>query len=314
MTLAFKLVYHPGYDLHLGDHVFPSQKYRLIRDRLLEEGIAEPGDFVEPAPAEDADLLLVHEPGWVQRLKQGKLEFHELLRLEIPYSPEVLRGFLLATGGSVLAARLALAHGVGFNLSGGFHHAFPDHGEGFCALNDVAIAIRRMQQEGLATRVLIADCDVHQGNGNAFIFRNDPAVFTLSIHQYNNYPSLKPPSDVDIHLPDGADDEEYLEKLEAAYTKALARFRPELVAYIAGADPYEQDQLGGLSLTMEGLKRRDRLVIESALRAGAAVFITLAGGYAFELEDTVRIHVNTVKAAQEALVAEGWRGGSEKKA
>jgi len=306
--LGFKLVYHPGYDLQLGDHIFPSAKYRLVHDRLLEEGIADASDFIEPEPAPDEDLILVHEPDWVQRLKTGRLNFYELLRLEIPYSREMVRGFLLATGGTTLAARLALDQGIAFNLSGGFHHAFPDHGEGFCALHDVAVAIRRLQRDGLIERVLVADCDVHQGNGTAFIFRHDPSVFTLSIHQYNNYPGIKPPSDIDINLPDGAGDEEYLEKLEKAYTKALGEFRPQIVAYIAGADPYREDQLGGLALTLEGLERRDRLVIESALRQGAAVFVTLAGGYAIELEDTVRIHVNTVKAARAAWEVVGWQG------
>jgi acetoin utilization deacetylase AcuC-like enzyme len=301
--LGFKLVYHPDYDLHLGDHVFPSQKYRLVRERLLAEGLATPDDFVQPEPASDEDVLLVHEPGWIQRLKTGTLDFQELLRLEIPYSRKMVRAVFLATGGSILAARLALEDGVAFNLSGGFHHAFPDHGEGFCAIHDVAVALRRLQRDGLIRRAMVVDCDVHQGNGTAYIFRADPSVFTISIHQYNNYPSLKPPSDIDIHLPDETGDEEYLELLSQAYLKALDDFRPDLVAYVAGADPYELDQLGGLSLTLEGLKERDRLVFQAALDHGAAVFVTLAGGYAVNVDDTVRIHVNTVKAGQEVLAA-----------
>jgi|YelNatPaOPRAMG01_1025707.scaffolds.fasta_scaffold33902_3 acetoin utilization deacetylase AcuC-like enzyme len=301
--LGFKLVYHPDYDLHLGDHVFPSQKYRLVRERLLAEGLATPDDFVQPEPASDEDVLLVHEPGWIQRLKTGTLDFQELLRLEIPYSRKMVRAVFLATGGSILAARLALEDGVAFNLSGGFHHAFPDHGEGFCAIHDVAVALRRLQRDGLIRRAMVVDCDVHQGNGTAYIFRADPSVFTISIHQYNNYPSLKPPSDIDIHLPDETGDEEYLELLSQAYLKALDDFRPDLVAYVAGADPYELDQLGGLSLTLEGLKERDRLVFQAALDHGAAVFVTLAGGYAVNVDDTVTIHVNTVKAGQEVLAA-----------
>lgn len=307
--LGFKLVYHPGYDLNLGDHVFPSAKYRLVRERLLEEGVAEPEDFVEPEPASEEDLLLVHEREWVQRLKSGKLGFHEILRLEIPYSRQMVKGFLLATGGSILAGRLALGEGVAVNLSGGFHHAFPDHGEGFCAIHDIAVAIRRLQRDGEVRRVMVVDCDVHQGNGTAHIFRHDPSVFTLSIHQDRNYPAFKPPSDIDINLADGTGDDEYLERLSEAYLGALEKVRPELVAYIAGADPYQWDQLGGLALTIAGLKARDRLVVESALRNGAATFITLAGGYAADLEDTVRIHVNTVRAARESLQAVGWRGG-----
>ena len=301
--LGFKLVYHPDYDLHLGDHIFPSQKYRLVRERLLAEGLATPDDFVQPEPASDEDVLLVHEPGWIQRLKTGTLDFQELLRLEIPYSRKMVRAVFLATGGSILAARLALEDGVAFNLSGGFHHAFPDHGEGFCAIHDVAVALRRLQRDGLIRRAMVVDCDVHQGNGTAYIFRADPSVFTISIHQYNNYPSLKPPSDIDIHLPDETGDEEYLELLSQAYLKSLDDFRPDLVAYVAGADPYELDQLGGLSLTLEGLKERDRLVFQAALDHGAAVFVTLAGGYAVNVDDTVTIHVNTVKAGQEVLAA-----------
>ena len=301
--LGFKLVYHPGYDLHLGDHVFPSQKYRLVQERLLAEGIATREDFVEPEPASDDDLLLVHEADWIRRLKTGALSFQELLRLEVPYSREMVQAVLLATGGTMLAGRLALEDGIAFNLSGGFHHAFPDHGEGFCAIHDVAVALRRLQRDGLIVRAMVVDCDVHQGNGTAYIFRNDPSVFTLSIHQYNNYPSPKPPSDVDIHLPDGVGDEEYLELLRDAYLRALEEFRPELVAYIAGADPYEEDQLGGLCLTIGGLRRRDQLVIGAALDRHASVFVTLAGGYAMRVEDTVDIHVNTVKVARETLAA-----------
>lgn len=304
--LGFKLIYHPGYDLNLGDHIFPSQKYRLVLECLLAEGWACPEDVVEPQPASDDDLLLVHEPGWIQRLKTGTLDFYEILRLEIPYSRRTVEACLLATGGSLLAARCSLADGLAVNLSGGFHHAFPDHGEGFCAIHDVAVALRRLQRDGPIRRALVVDCDVHQGNGTAEIFRHDPSVFTLSIHQFNNYPGVKPPSDMDIHLPDGTGDEEYLGRLRPAYLKALSEFRPELVAYIAGADPYCEDQLGGLDLSMEGLRARDRLVIESALRHQAAVFVTLAGGYAMRLEDTVRIHVNTVQEAKKALEAVGW--------
>jgi acetoin utilization deacetylase AcuC-like enzyme len=304
--LPFHLVYHEGYDLNLGSHVFPSQKFRLIRERLLAEGFATPEDFVAPEPAPDEDLLLVHERGWIQRLKTGKLSYEEILQLEIPYSPEMARAFCLAAGGTTLAARLALEQGVAYNVGGGFHHAFPDHGEGFCAINDIAVGIRTLQREGKITRAMVVDCDNHHGNGTAAIFAGDPTVFTLSIHQYNNYPAQKPPSSVDVHLSDGVNDEEYLERLSAAYRFPLHGFHPELLVYVAGADPYREDQLGGLSLTLEGLKRRDRLVIETALREGTAVAIVLAGGYAVHLEDTVTIHANTAKVAKEALEAAGW--------
>ncbi len=301
--LPFRLVYHDGYHLNLGDHVFPSQKYRLIKDKLLADGVATPEDFVTPPFAEDDDLALAHDPGWIRRLRTGTVSYEEIRRLEIPYSRQMVRAFRLAAGGTILAGRLALRDGVGFNLSGGFHHAFRDHGEGFCAINDVAVAIRRIQRAGRIERAMVVDCDVHQGNGTASLFAGDRKVFTLSIHQLNNYPVEKPPSDIDVDLPDQTEDEEYLELLRAHYLPALERFRPHLVFYLAGADPYYQDQLGGLALTMGGLRQRDRFVMESALKAGAPVAVTLAGGYAYRVEDTVLIHCNTVKAAAEALLA-----------
>lgn len=295
--LPFKLVYHDGYDLNLGAHVFPSQKYRLIHDCLLAEKFAEPADFLEPQPATDEDLMLVHQRGWVQRLKTGTLDYLELMKLEIPYSHKMVEAFWLAAGGTILAARCALEDGVGFNIGGGFHHAFPGHGEGFCAIHDVAVAIRKLQSEKRIERAMVVDCDVHDGNGTAGIFAEDPTVFTLSIHQFNNYPSIKPPSNIDIDLDDGVGDEEYLEKLGAACRKGMSEFHPQLVAYVAGADPYREDQLGGLSLTIEGLKRRDRLVFDLAREHSAPVVVTLAGGYAVRVEDTVTIHCNTAKAA-----------------
>lgn len=299
--LPFQLVYHDNYDLNLGEHVFPSGKYRLIHDRLLKDGTAVPEDFVAPEPADDEDLLLVHERGWITRLKHGTLSYHEILKLEIPYSRKMVEAFWLAAGGTILAARQALAGGLGFNLGGGFHHAFAGHGEGFCAIHDVAVAIRRMQRDGLIERALVADCDVHHGNGTAGIFSADSSVFTLSIHQYNNYPSEKPPSNMDIHLEDGVEDEEYLERLEEAYSVALVGFHPDLLVYVAGADPYREDQLGGLLLTMDGLRDRDRLVIGMARGHKVPVAVTLAGGYAMNLSDTVTIHCNTVRVAAEVV-------------
>ena len=298
--LPFKLVYHPGYDLNLGEHVFPSRKYRLIRDRFLEEHFAEPADFIEPQPAPDADILRVHDPGWIHRLKTGTLTVKELVKLEIPYSPEMVAGFWLATGGSILAARNALSERIGFNIGGGFHHAFPSHGEGFCAIHDVAVAIRALQHLKLIERALIVDLDVHHGNGTAAIFAGDRSVLTLSMHQFHNYPSQKPDSIIDIHLQDGVEDEEYLSRLGDALTVAIG-FAPNLVFYLAGADPYREDQLGGLSLTMDGLRQRDRLMFETALSQNVPVAVVLAGGYARNTADTVTIHCNTAKAAKEAL-------------
>lgn len=303
--LPFRLVYHEGYDLNFGEHVFPTQKYRLIRERMLAEKLASLADFVTPEPAPEQDLVLVHDEGWIRRLRTGTLSFHEILKLEIPYSRQMVRAFWLAAGGTTLAARLALRDGLGFNVGGGFHHAFHGHGEGFCAVNDMAVAIRRLEREGRIERAMVVDCDVHHGNGTAALFAGDRKVFTLSIHQLNNYPAEKPSSDVDIHLPDQVGDEEYLEELRKHYAPAVAAFQPQLVIYVAGADPYYQDQLGGLALTMAGLKQRDRLVMDIALRHGAAVAVTLAGGYAFRLNDTVAIHVNTVRAGKESMEVTG---------
>jgi acetoin utilization deacetylase AcuC-like enzyme len=292
--LPFHLVYHERYDLNLGAHVFPAQKYRLIRERLLAEGVAAPGDFLEPSLPSDEDLLAVHDRQWIQKLKHGTLGYHEILKLEIPYSSQMVDGVFLATGGTILAAERALREGIGFNLGGGFHHAFPGHGEGFCAIHDVAVAIRSLQRRGLIRTALVIDGDVHHGNGTAAIFARDPTVLTLSIHQYANYPQEKPPSTIDIHLENGVRDDEYLSKLRVAYRKAVADFQPGLICFLAGADPFQQDQLGGLSLTMEGLAARDRLVFE----ADIPVIVTLAGGYAINTDDTVEIHCNTVRQAR----------------
>lgn len=296
--LPFKLVYHQGYDLHLGAHVFPSQKYRLIFERLKAEGVASTDDFLRPEPASDADILRVHTAEWVKKLKTGKLSLSEIMTLEVPYSPELVKAFWLAAGGTILAAQSALKDGFGCNLGGGFHHAYPEHGEGFCAIHDVAVAIRRLQADGGIRKAMVIDTDVHQGNGTAAIFAKDPAVFTLSIHQANNYPAHKPPSTIDVDLEDGVEDEEYLGALLPAVRKGVDKFEPEMVFYVGGADPYREDQLGGLALTLEGLKMRDEAVFDEARRRNVPVVTTLAGGYARRLEDTVQIHVNTVLAAR----------------
>src|SRR3954464_13586183 len=202
-VLPYQLVYHERYDLNLGEHVFPSKKVQWLKDRLLRTRFAAPEDFVSPEPATDDDVRLVHDAEWVAKLRSGTLTYQDILRLEIPYSRQMVEAFWLAAGGTILAARQALECGVGFNIGGGFHHAFPGHGEGFCAVNDVAVAIRRLQREGAIRRAMVVDCDVHHGNGTAAIFTGDQSVFTLSIHQANNYPSLTPLSSMAIHLPDG---------------------------------------------------------------------------------------------------------------
>ena len=297
--LPFKVVYHDKYDLNLGPHVFPSQKFRLIAEALIAEKIAARDDVVQPEPASDEDILRVHTPDWVRKLKTGTLTASDVMLLEIPYSRELVEAVWLAAGGSILAAQRALRDGFGANIGGGFHHAYPDHGEGFCAIHDVAVAIRRLQADGAIRRAIVVDTDVHHGNGTAAIFRGDPSVFTISIHQLNNYPGHKPPSSVDLNMADRVDDDEYLGALLPAVEKALDEFRPEILFYIGGADPFCEDQLGGLSLTKKGLMERDRRVFEEARRRGIPVVTTLAGGYARRVEDTVRIHVNTILAARE---------------
>jgi acetoin utilization deacetylase AcuC-like enzyme len=327
--LTFKLIYSDDYFLPIGAHVFPAEKYERIHDQLLASGTAAPSDFVVPHPASDQDVLLVHTVQYVEKLKAGTLSPREEMELEVPYSPELVRAFWLAAGGSILAADHALNDGVAFNIGGGFHHAFPDHGEGFCIINDVAIAIRRMQRDGRIRTAMTVDCDVHQGNGTAAIFAGarppgDPLpsastssfqttpktktqnthvgdVFTISLHQENNYPAQKPPSSIDVNLPDGIGDDDYLSWLDNALSSGLRQFDPELLCYIAGADPYREDQLGGLSLTIDGLKRRDELVFRVARARGIPVMVTYAGGYARNVEDTVTIHCNTVIAAKEVF-------------
>ena len=296
-----KQIYSDQYDLNLGSHIFPSVKYRLVKEQLLRERIIRPEDVLEPEPASDDDVALVHHRDYIRKLKQGKLSEIEIMRMEIPYSSQLVRAVWLSAGGSILAGRVALEEKIAANLCGGFHHAYPDHGEGFCVLHDVAIGIRRLQKEKAIERALVVDCDVHQGNGTAAIFAGDPTVFTLSIHQENNYPYPKPPSSLDVNLPDGVGDDEYLAALEKSLTQAFAQFPPDLLFYVAGADPYKEDQLGGLALTLEGLRARDAMVLGQSQERGVPAAITLAGGYARRVEDTVLIHSNTVLAAKKIL-------------
>ncbi len=296
-----KIIYSDAYDLNLGDHIFPSIKYRKVKDRLLTDGICAASDFVVPPAADDEEVALTHTREYIRKLKKGKLSTEEILRMEIPYSRECVDAVWLSVGGTIEACRRALAGRVCVNLGGGFHHAFPDHGEGFCMLNDVAIAIRTLQKDGALHTAMTVDCDVHQGNGTAEIFHADPTVFTLSIHQLNNYPAVKPPSNLDINLDDRVKDEEYLDELAHGLTKSLHEFKPDLIVYLAGADPYQYDQLGGLALTLHGLSQRDELVFRTAKDRKIPAAATLAGGYAFRLDDTVTIHANTVRAAQEVF-------------
>jgi acetoin utilization deacetylase AcuC-like enzyme len=294
----FQLVYSNEYWMvETGRHVFPLQKYRLVYENLLAMG-AKKDNFLRPRPAPDEDVLLVHTARYLKRVKTGTLSYAELRTLEIRYSPELVRFALLSVGGTVLTARKALECGLAVHLGGGFHHAFPDHGEGFCLLNDVAVAARKMIEEKLVRKVMVVDCDLHQGNGTAAALAGREDVFTLSIHQMDIYPTEKPLSTVDIGLWAGDGDAKYLAELGAHIPRIYNEFRPDLVFYLAGADPYEKDQLGGLSLTKAGLKERDKVVIENARRLKIPVAVVLAGGYAAEIKDTVDIHLNTVRIAQ----------------
>ncbi|HEX6771877.1 MAG TPA: histone deacetylase [Acidobacteriaceae bacterium] len=323
--LPFSLVYSDGFSLPLGNHVFPGEKYRLIHDRLLATGAAAESDFAAPETIALEDVLRVHERGYTERLVSGTLSEEEILQTEVPCSKALVDATLLNCGGTLLASRLALRDSAACAIGGGFHHAHRDHGEGFCILHDVAIALARLLDERAIQRAMVIDLDVHDGNGTAAIFPpaaedrhplrygapsgsmkpSADGVFTLSMHQQNNYPAYKPPSSIDVPLADGTDDAEYLAALERALEAALAHFHPQLVAYVAGADPYEQDKLGGLALTIEGLKERDRMVFRAAQAAGARVFSVYAGGYAMRLEDTVAIHANTVLAAADVFSFHG---------
>ncbi len=306
-----KIVYSDRYHLDIGSHVFPTAKYSRVHHRLLGRRVAGSRDVLEPPAATWDDLALVHTPDYLEKLRHGRLSPQEIAQMEIPWSPEIVEGFRLMTGGTLFAARLALeevsAGNAGvrgslrwtavLHLGGGFHHAFGDHGEGFCMFNDVAVAIRRLKRDGAITRAAIVDCDVHHGNGTAAIFTGEPSVFTFSMHQLRNYPAFKPAGSLDIALDDQTSDDEYLTKLREALRGVFAG-RAQIVFYLAGADPYMGDQLGGLRLTKEGLRKRDRLVLEAARDARVPAVVVLAGGYAWDVEDTVDIHVATAEEAK----------------
>jgi acetoin utilization deacetylase AcuC-like enzyme len=307
-----QIIYSPRYVIDIGTHVFPTVKYRLIHERLAQHGLVAAGEFVEPETASWEDLAAVHTADYLDKLRTGVLTLQEQATLELPWAPGIVEGFRLMVGGTILAGRLAsgqrraragdppAAWPIVVHLGGGLHHGFANHGEGFCVFNDVAVAIRRLQNDGAARRIAIVDCDVHHGNGTAMIFGGDKDVFTFSIHQQQNYPAFKPKGSLDVGLPDGTGDAAYLDALASALPRVFDS-RPDIIFYLAGADPYEDDQLGGLRLTREGLRERDRQVFAAARGAGIPVVVTLAGGYARHVEDTVAIHVGTVEEARRAL-------------
>jgi len=292
-----KVVYSARYHIHIGLHVFPTTKYRLVHARLCETGVIRPSEVVEPTPASWDELALVHTPEYLAKMRDGTMSNEDVAELELPWSQDMVDGFRTMVGGTIRAALMACGSedGVAAHIGGGLHHAFPSHGEGFCPFNDVAIAIRVLQSRGIE-RAAIVDLDVHHGNGTAFIFESDASVFTFSMHQQHNYPMWKPRGSLDIGLPDGTHDATFLRELERALPRVMAH-RPDCVFYLAGADPYEDDQLGGLRLTKDGLRRRDRMVIRAVRDAGVPLVIALAGGYARRVEDTVAIHMATIEEA-----------------
>ena len=292
-----RVVYSPRYHLDLGPHVFPTTKYRLVADAVSRAGLV-PGGFVEPVPATWDDLALVHTPAYLDALRSGTLTPDDLARLEIPCAPVLVEGFRFMTGGTLMAADLALdgVDRTAVHIGGGFHHAFAGHGEGFCVFNDVAVAIRRAFATRQAGSAAVLDLDVHQGNGTAAIFAGERRVFTASIHEADNYPYVKPPSTLDIGLPRGTSDGEYLSHLDGVLARLLEQL-PDVVFYLAGADPYIDDQLGRLGLSLDGLRRRDRRVFTALRAAGVPVVVVLAGGYARQVDDTVAIHVATLAEA-----------------
>lgn len=294
-----KFVFSKKYLMDLEGHIFPVEKYELLRRKLLQD-LGDESYFVEPERPSLEDLMLVHEKEYLEDFINLRWTWRTLMS-EAPLNPTVVEGFIYMAGGSHRAASIALEEGWSMNIGGGFHHAYPDHAEGFCYINDIAYAVKKLKAAGKIKKALIVDCDLHQGNGTAFIFRGDPDVFTFSIHQELLYPYPKEPGDLDIGLDAGVGDEEYLEKLREGLEIAFRRIEPEIIIYQAGADPYRGDPLGQLRLSKEGLRKRDELVYSYAAERSIPVAITLGGGYTNPLDEVVEIHHNTALAAMEIL-------------
>jgi acetoin utilization deacetylase AcuC-like enzyme len=293
-----------GFPLPEG-HRFPIQKYVLLRKAIQAADLIPPEDLIIPEPATDRQLLRAHDRDYLERVKAGQLTRWEVRRIGLPWSPELVERARRSVGGTIAACRAALSEGIAVNLAGGTHHAFRDRGQGYCLFNDIVVAARVMQDERRAERVMVLDCDVHQGNGTAALARDDPTIFTFSIHNEHNFPLFKEQSDLDIGLEDGTGDEHYLIALEDGVRQSLALAGADLAIYLAGADPHMGDLLGRFALTREGLACRDRLVFGLCSQAGVPVTAVMAGGYGRRAEDTVELHLQTVRIAVEA--AEGWQ-------
>jgi acetoin utilization deacetylase AcuC-like enzyme len=296
-----RFVWSRNYRANLGKHVFPIVKYQEVHHRAVETGLLKDCDFVEPVPATDADIRIVHAGWYIGKLNTLALTPLGMLNGENPVSKEIIRGVKLAVGGTYIASTIALDKRIAANLAGGFHHSFADHEAGFCYYNDVAVAIRKLQKEGKISRAMIVDCDVHQGNGTARIFRKDKSVFTFDIYQIDNYPYWKEKESLGIGFygDENVDDKKYLDTLREHLYHCVRTFRPDIVFYLAGADPYEDDTLGGFGLTKEGLTERDRYVIGTLLKENVGVCVVPAGGYARDTRDTVEIHLNTLRVIKE---------------
>ena len=286
------------YTAPMGKHSYPMDKYRLIPERLLAEGILTPEEIVEPQPIALGDILRVHTPEYVHAFLNGRLERKALLRLGLPWSQQLVQRAFAVIGGTLGAARAALREGLGANLAGGTHHAFADHGEGYCIFNDLVIVLRRLRAEGRIGRALVLDLDVHQGNGTAALCQTDPETFTFSMHAANNYPAHKEHSSWDIALPDDTTDEQYLGRLEESLPVLLERARPDLILYQAGVDVLRGDRFGKLALSLAGVGERDRRTCAFARRAGIPLVVTLGGGYARDIRRIVTAHCQTVSAAK----------------
>lgn len=290
-----KIFYHDQFVLPLPEnHRFPMSKYALLRERVVAARLVPPGALRVGPAATDEQLLRAHTAGYLEKVKNGTLTRQEIRRIGFPWSPQLVERSRRSVGSTIAAGRVALEEGVGVNLAGGTHHAGPDWGQGYCVFNDAAVAARAWQGEGLARRVVILDCDVHQGNGTAAICRSDASIFTFSIHGARNFPFHKEVGDLDVPLPDDTGDEEYLAALASGIEEALTRAGADVAIYLAGADPHENDRLGRLSLTKEGLAARDRLVFEACRTAGLPVAVVMAGGYGRDVNETVDIHFQTV--------------------
>ena len=296
-----KIYYTDTFPIPLPEnHSFPKSKYYLLRRQIEGSQIAPSVDLKIPRPVTYEEIIRAHDPTYIHRLQNGELSAKEIRRVGLPWSPEIVRRARYSAGATVEACRAAVAEGIAVNLGGGTHHAFSDHGQGYCWLNDSVIASRAMQSERLAGKIWVIDCDVHQGNGTAAIVKNDPTIFTFSVHGKNNFPYHKETSDLDIALADGTDDAAYLNAIEKGLAACMQNFKADFAIYLAGADPYKDDRFGRLAITKEGLAQRDRLVLRHLYKAGLPTAVTMAGGYARRVQDTVDIHFKSVLAALES--------------